>query len=249
MWEQEKTEIFVITSLFSMLLSNSVVNGQEDPIDVQVFDVEKCFDALWLQECINDLYEAGLNNDKLPPLFLENRNAKIAVKTTTGMSKRETIHNIVMQGTVWGSLFCTTSMDKLGKLMYENEQLLYKYKGVVDVPSLGMVDDILSIQKCSGKAVEANAVINSFIEMKKLTLSENKCKRIHVSKKTENSQKCPELKVHNKNMKSATQEKYLGDVVNTNGKIKHTIEDRKSRACAIVAEILILYYALKWCTV
>ena len=53
-----------------------------------------------------------------------------------------------------------------------------------------------------------------------------------------NSQNCPELKVHYKNMKSATQEKYLGDVVNTNGKIKHTIEDRKSRACAIVAEIL-----------
>jgi hypothetical protein len=73
-----RDNIFVLNAV-----SNSVVNGQEDPIDVQVFDVEKCFDALWLQECIIDLYEAGLNNDKLPLLFLENRNAQIAVKTST----------------------------------------------------------------------------------------------------------------------------------------------------------------------
>ena len=90
-------------------------------MDVQVFDVEKCFDALWMQECINDLYETGFRNDKLPLLFLENQNANIAVKTPHGISKRICIKNVVMQGTVWGSLFCTTSMDKLGKIAYENK--------------------------------------------------------------------------------------------------------------------------------
>jgi hypothetical protein len=78
-----------------------------------VFDVEKCFDALWLQECINELYDAGFDNDKLPLLFLENQNAEIAVKTSTGISKRVSIHYIVMQGTVWGSLMCTAIMEKL----------------------------------------------------------------------------------------------------------------------------------------
>ena len=53
-------------------VTNSVLKEKLEPIDVQVYDVEKCFDALWLEECINDLYEAGLNNDKLPLLFLEN---------------------------------------------------------------------------------------------------------------------------------------------------------------------------------
>ena len=53
-------------------------NGEA--LDCQVFDVEKCFDALWLHEVINCLYEAGLRNDKLPLLFLENNNAKVAVK-------------------------------------------------------------------------------------------------------------------------------------------------------------------------
>ena len=79
-------------------ISVSVINGKEDPIDIQLFDIEKCFDSLWVEECVNDLYESGLQNDKLPLLYLGNQNAKIAVKSQTGMSKRKDIHNIIMQG-------------------------------------------------------------------------------------------------------------------------------------------------------
>ena len=140
--------------------------------DIQVFDIEKCFDALWVQECINDVYETGFDNDKLPLLFSENQHAKIAVKTPTGISKRVIIRN--MQGTVCGSLLCTTSMEKLGKHVCEHEDLLYKYKEKVSIPSLGMVDDILAVQKCSEDSVGMNAIINAFIEAKKLTLNKNK---------------------------------------------------------------------------
>ena len=82
------------------------------------------------------------NNDKLPLLFLENQNAQVAVKTPNGLSPRVNIQNIVMQGSVWGSLFCTTTMDKLGQLAYENSELLYIYKGLGSVPPICMVDDI-----------------------------------------------------------------------------------------------------------
>ena len=101
-----RDNIFVLNAI-----NNSVVNGKEDSVDIQVFDVEKCFDALWVEECINDIYEAGLKNDKLSLLFLENQNANISIKTHGGKSKRFSIKNIIMQGTVWGSLLCTTSMD------------------------------------------------------------------------------------------------------------------------------------------
>ena len=151
---------------------NSVVNGNEDYIDVQVFDIEKCFDALWTQDCINDVFDAGFNNDKLPLSFLESKNAQCAVKVGDGLSDRVNIKNIIMQGTVWASLLCTTSMDKLGQIVYNNKDLLYKNKGKVETQCLGMVDDVLSIQKCSSKAVEMNAVINAFVEMKKLNLNQ-----------------------------------------------------------------------------
>ena len=83
---------------------NSVIKGKEDAVDLQLYDVEKCFDSLWVEECINDIYEAGLDNDKLAILYKENQNAACAVKVNDVLSKRFNMKNIVMQGTVFGSL-------------------------------------------------------------------------------------------------------------------------------------------------
>ena len=78
-----RDNIFVVNAI-----TNSVVNGKEDPLDIQLFDVEKCFDALWGEECINDVYEAGLKDDKLVLLYLENQCANIAIKNPRGKSDR-----------------------------------------------------------------------------------------------------------------------------------------------------------------
>ena len=77
-----------------------------------------------------------------------NNTAQVAIKTPWGITERKTMTNIVMQGTVWGSLFCTGTMDKLGKLKYSNKEMLYNYKGIVEVPALEMVDDVVDVQKC-----------------------------------------------------------------------------------------------------
>ena len=146
-----------------------------------------------------------------------------------------------MQGTVWGSLYCTATMDKLAQLMYKEDELLYKYKGVVDTPCLGMVDDLLIVQKCSNNSVKANAVTNAFVEMKKLKFNKDKCFRIHISKqskKSKTSLPCPELKVHEESMKNSNREKYLGDKIDGSGTPKATIDDRKSRGYAAASEIL-----------
>ena len=128
---------------------NSQKQTSEEALDIQVYDVEQCLDSLWLKEVIAALYEAGLQNDKLPLLFLENRNAQVAVKTPGGISHRVNIRNIIMQGSVWGSISCVVLMDKLGKYAYKNKDLLYLYKGKVGCPPLQMVDDVLAVQKCS----------------------------------------------------------------------------------------------------
>ena len=175
-------------------ITNSVRNGGEDSCDIQVFDVEKCFDSLWVQECVNTLYEYGFKNDKLVLLYEETKNAKIAIKTPNGTTNRENIQNIIMQGTVFGSLICTAVMDKLAQIFYENQDLVYKYKDKVDVP----VDDVLCVTKCSNKTIAANATINSFMELNKLKLSAEKCSKIHIGKK---NNQCPQLKVHEREMK------------------------------------------------
>ena len=103
-----------------------------------------------------------------------------------------------MQGTVFGSIICTSVMDKLAKIFYQEPDLVYKYKNTVDVPILGMVDDVLCVTKCSSKTIISNATINAFMELNKLTLSAEKCSKIHIGKKCN---QCPELKVHENQMK------------------------------------------------
>ena len=44
-------------------------------------DAEKCFDKLWLQACINALFDAGLDNEQLNLLYIENKNATIEYKS------------------------------------------------------------------------------------------------------------------------------------------------------------------------
>ena len=76
-------------------------------------DVEKCFDKVWLQSCINSLYEEGITDEYLNLLYIENKNA---VKINNKLSTRISFQDVVTQGSVWGTLKCTTTMDKMNKI-------------------------------------------------------------------------------------------------------------------------------------
>ena len=67
-------------------ITNSIVAGNEEACDITVHDIEKCFDSLCAQECVNTLYEYGLDNDKLVLFFEETKIAKNAVKTAWGLT-------------------------------------------------------------------------------------------------------------------------------------------------------------------
>ena len=145
-----------------------------------------------------------------------------------------------MQGTVWAGLCCTVMFDKLGKLVYNKPELMYKYKGIVAIPPMEMVDDILSVTKCSNQSVKVNAVVNTFMETKKLKLNKKKCHRIHVPAKNDRKQSktnCPKLKIHGEEMNEAVKVKYLGDQVAQKGSTKATIDERKAKGYGIIAEI------------
>ena len=49
-----RDNIFVLSAI-----QNEIVKKKIKGIDIGVYDVEKCFDKLWANECINDLYENG----------------------------------------------------------------------------------------------------------------------------------------------------------------------------------------------
>ena len=66
---------------------NSVVKGKEEPVNIQIYDLEKAFDALWLEDCLNDVYDnidAENRNDKISLLYESNRINKLNRSTSNG---------------------------------------------------------------------------------------------------------------------------------------------------------------------
>ena len=61
---------------------NQAKEQNEEACDICVYGIKKCHYTLCLYECINDLWEAGVQVDRLAILFLENESAHIAIKTS-----------------------------------------------------------------------------------------------------------------------------------------------------------------------
>ena len=90
-----------------------------------------------------------------------------------------------------------------------------------------MVDDVLCVQKCSNQSVKINAVVNAFIESKKLNLSKKKCNRIHVRKSRNTELKCPELKIHDDNMNDSTKRNTLATLLTAVGQLERQLKNDK----------------------
>ena len=142
-----------------------------------------------------------------------------------------------MQGTVWAGMLCTSTMDKLGKLVYSNPTMAYKYREKVVVPPLEMVDDVLTISKCGPTSIAMNALVNSFMSSNKLKLNKFKCAKIYVGRKCDT---CPSLFVQKEKVNDSEQEKYLEEVIHQNGKQHATVVDRLSKGYGIISNIIAL---------
>ena len=105
-----RDNIFVINAIL-----NNVKKKNIKDTDITIYDAEKCFDKLWTKECFNDIYDNGLKNDKFSLLYNINKDARIAIKNKEGVTDRISICDTIMQGSVWGSLLCTSTIDCLGK--------------------------------------------------------------------------------------------------------------------------------------
>ena len=87
--------LFVVNAIL-----NDVKKTKEN-IDVEIFDVKKCFDKMWSSETANDLFEAEVKDDKFILVANSNQLCQIAVKTPWGsVTPRVEFKNIEMQGGV-----------------------------------------------------------------------------------------------------------------------------------------------------
>ena len=64
-----------------------------------------------------------------------------------------------------------------------NPKTLICYKNLVGTPPLQMVANVMAIQRCNSKSLYyMNSMVNTFMDLEKLTLSQSKCHNIHIGK-------------------------------------------------------------------
>ena len=190
---------------------------------------------MWLEECINNLYEAGITDDKLAMIYEGNKTNKVAVKTPGGMTERITIERIVTQGGVTGPLCCSVQTDAIGKRSLETGEHLYMYKGTIGIPTLAMIDDLATVSECGINSVKDNSYVNAMIEQDKQSFNGKKCHQMHVG---QSSPCCPILRAHTMEMEIVNEEKYIGDMVANDGKHSKNIALRRGKGIGISNEII-----------
>ena len=93
---------------------------------------------------ISDVYETSLKDDNLSLVYKANREIFMAVNTPDGLSERQTLKNIVLQGDTWGSILASVQVDTIGQECSKSGYG-YEYKDVLPVGLLGLVDDTIVV--------------------------------------------------------------------------------------------------------
>ena len=251
-----RNHIWILNGVICDVLSKK----KNTPVDLQIFDYKQCFDTLWIEECMNDVYVGGLRDDKFALLYNVNKIVKVAVKTPVGKTDRRSIYNSIIQGDVFSPMFCGKHIDGIGKDCLESSKYTYQYKGMVDIPPLIMLDDLITISECGHKTAMVNAYVKAQTSSKKLQFGNKKCKKIHIGKT------CEDFKCHNlyldkwtekevedyktkdiiiediceeeERMEDTEMEKYLGHVISRDGRNINNIKARVSKGTGIVHKIL-----------
>ena len=89
-----RNHIWILNGIICDVLSTR----KKMPIDIQIFDYKQCFDTLWLQECLNDIYDSGVQDNELALLYNINTKVNMAVKTPVGRTSRKSIFNVYHTG-------------------------------------------------------------------------------------------------------------------------------------------------------
>ena len=235
-----RNHLFIVYAVINNVLKS------KSCIDVQIYDLVQAFDSLWLEDCMNELYDAlpeKQRDDKLGLVFQTNVNNLVAINTPVGKTERKNLSKIVQQGGCWGPMECSVSIDRIGKVCSEMGPSLFKYKGFVNIIPLAMVDDILGIAPCGLKSIAMNTLINTHIEMKRLTFhtpdanGKTKCHKMHIGS---NNKFCPKLQVHGTDMIEVESDVYLGDEISSDGSNKRNIDRKVSIGKGKISEIMAL---------
>ena len=79
------------------------------PLYITAYDFEQAFDSLWVEDCMLALKKVGISQEMAQLIYNLNKSAKVTVNTPFGPTSAFLTEPIVKQGTVLGSILCSTA--------------------------------------------------------------------------------------------------------------------------------------------
>ena len=140
-----------------------------------------------------------------------------------------------------------------------NTNNVYIYKNKIVIPPLTMQDDTLGVSVCGFKSRKMNNFLNTRTKIMKLQFGSDKCEKLHIGKRHINTNICADFEVDvwqdkimqkedgskylvdryigKKNMKTVQFKKYLGQIIQSDGRNEKNVKDKTDKAFGNVSRI------------
>ena len=249
-----RNNIFIVNAIIHDMMKSKNMK----PIILQIYDYAQMFDSIDLEQAISDIFDAGVDDDTLVLLHKANEEVHMAVKTTNGLTERQVIKDIVLQGDTWGSLLASVQVDSIGKECQE-AGYGYMYMDSLPISMLGLVDDLVGVTEVGYQAQQMNTFMNIKTAEKSLQFGPTKCKWMVVGKDTKNvltsdlvvdswsveyednlntgDYDLVETHMGQVNIEETDKHKYLGFVISSTGNNMININSMKAKSIGITRQI------------
>ena len=104
-------------------------------------DAMKCFDKLWLKDCLVDMESSGMREREVKILYELNRKAEIVIETPSGETSQIEVTDIVKQGTIFGPQLCCFNTVKVNEVTATPVTMI---SPEIAVSGLVYMDDIMA---------------------------------------------------------------------------------------------------------
>ena len=172
-----RNNIFIVNGIIHDVMSSK----KKEAVTLQIYDYKQMFDAINLEQAASDIFDVGVSDDNLTMIYNANKDVKMAVNTPNGLSERQTLKNVVLQGDTFGSILASVQVDSIGKEL-EETNYGYMYKDELPVGMMALVDDLIGVTKAGYKAQQMNTALNVKTAEKRLQFGVKKCKSMLISK-------------------------------------------------------------------
>ena len=131
------------------------------------------------------MYDVGLDDENLVLIHKANKEIHMAVNAPGGLTERQILKNIVLQGDTWGSILASVQVDSIAKDVVK-AGIGYMYKDNLPISMLGLVDDLIGVTEAGFKSQQMNVILNVKTAEKGLQFGVKKCKSMIVGKNLKN---------------------------------------------------------------